>query len=106
MIKRFVIGGLAAVALSAAMAVPAQAASVDGLARAECREERQTDPAEYQRDYGSGEAAFQRCVRDQKRDARRDCREDRREEPGEFRAEYGGTGKAAFKRCVKDELRD
>jgi len=103
--KLFVSGGLAAIVLSGALAVPAQAATIDGLARAECREERRTDPAEYRRDYGSGDGAFRRCVRDQKRDAWRDCREDRREEPAEFRAEYRGTGKAAMRRCVRDELR-
>ncbi|HWM11491.1 MAG TPA: hypothetical protein VNO82_19190 [Solirubrobacteraceae bacterium] len=104
--KLFVGGGLAAIVLSGALAVPAQAApTIDGLARQECREERRTDPNEYRRDYGSGDGAFRRCVSDQKRDAWRDCREDRREERAEFRAEYNGTGKAAMRRCVRDELR-
>jgi hypothetical protein len=102
--KLLLSGALTAVVLAAAPAA-AQAATIDDLARAECREERTTDHADYVRDYGTGKAAFRRCVTDQKRDARRECRADRTEDAAEFRAEYGGTGKAALKRCVRDELR-
>ena len=105
MTTRLLLTALVALTATIAFAAPAAARSVDSLARAECRDERGTDRADFIRDYGgTGDAAFRRCVRDQKRDARRDCREDRREEPSEFRAEYG-TGKPALVRCVKDELR-
>jgi hypothetical protein len=99
------VAGLVALAAGLTLAAPAHAASVDALAKAECRQERSTDRADFRRDYdGTGKAAFRRCVADQKREARRDCREERREDAAEYRARYG-SGSGAFTRCVKDELR-
>lgn len=84
----------------------AQGASNSELARADCREERRTDTAEFVARYdGKGKAAMRRCVRDERREAKADCREDRREEPREFRVEYGGTDRQAIRRCMADELR-
>ncbi len=100
-----VLGATAAAAI--AMAAPAAVqASIKGLAKAECRQERKTDTREFENRYGgTGKAALNRCVRHEKREATRDCKQDRRFETNEFAAEYGGTGHAALKRCIRDELR-
>lgn len=85
---------------------PATAASINGLAKADCRSERATDRAEFIARYGgTGSKAIKRCVKSEIRGAYRDCRQERRFEPQEFAFEYGGTGSKAIKRCVVDELR-
>ena len=62
------IAGLLVVAANVAIVAPAGAAqSVDSLAREECRDERRFDRADFQRDYGTGKAAFTRCVKDELR---------------------------------------
>lgn len=87
-------------------ASPATAASINGLAKADCRSERTTDRAEFVARYGgTGPRAIKRCVRSEIREAYRDCRQERRFEPKEFAVEYGGTSPKAIKRCVVDELR-
>ncbi len=94
-----------AAAVIAMLPATASAGNVD-LARAECRHERATEPAEFAVEYGgTGKAALKRCVRREIRKARVECRTERRTEPREFRREYGGTGKRALRRCVRDELR-
>jgi len=45
----------------------AQGASIDSLAEQECRDERRFDRVDFQRDYGTGKAAFTRCVKDELR---------------------------------------
>jgi hypothetical protein len=103
----FTTAGLVLLAAWLVPAAPAsaQAQTVDSAARAECREEQRFDRAEFRQDYGgTGDRAFRRCVREQKREARRDCREERREDRAEYRREYG-SGAAAFRRCVIDEIR-
>ena len=89
------------------MAAPAAAeAGIKGLAKAECRQERNTDTREFENRYGgTGKNAIRRCARQEKREAIRDCKQDRRSETNEFAAEYGGTDRAALKRCIRDELR-
>jgi hypothetical protein len=111
------IAGLVVLVAWAVMALPANASqgapaasaaqgpSIDALAKQECREERRFERWEFRQDYGgTGDRAFRRCVREQKREARWDCREERMEDPAEYRYEYG-TGTAAFQRCMIDELR-
>lgn len=105
--KRLTSVVLVAAAFAALMlAAPASAeAGIKRLAKAECREERRTEPAEFAALYGgTGKRAVRRCVRSEKREARADCRQDRLEEPAEFAAEYGGTDRKAIKRCMRDEL--
>lgn len=85
---------------------PATAASINGLAKAECLSERATDRAEFVARFGgTGSRAINRCVKSEIRGAYRDCRQERRFEPKEFAREYGGTGSRAINRCVVDELR-
>jgi hypothetical protein len=106
--RRIIGVALAAAVLAGLMLVgPASAdAGIKRLAKAECREERLTEPAEFAALYGGGgHAAIKRCARAQRREARADCVQDRAEERSEFALEYGGTGKAAIKRCMRDELR-
>lgn len=100
-----IAGALAATA-SLGLAGPASAdASIKSLAKAECKQERLTDTAEFEARYGgTGKAAMKRCVRTEKREAVRDCKQERRFETGEFAAEYGGTDRKALKRCIRDEL--
>jgi hypothetical protein len=107
--SRLIGVALMVAALSAlTLAGPASAEAGAGtkrLAKAECRDDRRTEPAEFAALYGgAGKAALRRCVRDQKREARADCVGDRREEPAEFATEYGGSGREALKRCMRDEL--
>jgi hypothetical protein len=87
--------------------VPAAAdAGIKGLAKAECRHERNTETREFENRYGgTGKGAINRCARHEKREATRDCKQDRRYETNEFAVEYGGTDRAALKRCIRDELR-
>jgi hypothetical protein len=103
--RKMITAALAVAAVGAVAAAPASAAGIDKLAKADCKQERQTEPGEFKAVYGGlGDAALNRCVRITKREAKADCKQDRLEDPSEFNAEYGGTGKAAMKRCVRDEL--
>jgi len=62
------IAGLLVVAVCVAIVAPAGAAqSVDSPAGEECRDERRFDRVDFQRDYGTGKAAFTRCVKDELR---------------------------------------
>lgn len=106
--RRVMSSALVAVVLGAlAVTAPASAdAGIKRLAKAECRQELRTEPAEFVAIWGgSGKAAVRRCARSERREARADCRGDRAEEPQEFALEYGGTGRDAIKRCMRDELR-
>ncbi len=105
--KKLILLVVALAVLVAAVPSSASAkAGIKSLARAECKEDRRTEPAEFAADFGgTGSAAMRRCIKREIRGARADCREDRREEPAEFAAEYGGTGKQALKRCIRDEIR-
>jgi hypothetical protein len=104
--RKIIITAVAALAIGGVAAAPASAANIDKLAKKDCKEERRTEPGEFENRYGGlDKAALSRCVRASKREARADCKRERNEEPGEFAIEYGGKGKAALKRCVVDELR-
>ena len=102
--KKSLIGAALA---SIAIAAPASAdASIKGLAKQECKQERRTDTREFENRFGgTGKTALKRCIRHEKRDAVRDCKQERRHETNEFIAEYGGTDRHALKRCIRDELR-
>ncbi len=82
---------------------PALAGGNGQVAKAECRNDRRTDKADFVRDYGRGKASMLRCVRSELRKARRECRVEKRLRPGDFTAEYG-KGKRAMVRCVRDKL--
>lgn len=105
-IKTVALGALIAALAAGALATPASAATpIKQLAKAECKEEKLTEPAEFAALYGGTDrAAMKECVKSQRREARADCVQDRAEEPTEFAAEYGGTDPAAIKRCMRDEL--
>ncbi|MCB0869042.1 MAG: hypothetical protein KDB48_10140 [Solirubrobacterales bacterium] len=53
---------------------PALAGGNGQVAKAECRNDRRTDKADFVRDYGRGKASMLRCVRSELRKARRECR--------------------------------
>ena len=101
-----IVSTLAVAATGLVLGANPAAASINGLAKAECRSERATDRAEFiARFGGTGSKAIKRCVKSEIREAYRNCRQERRFEPQEFAFEYGGTGSKAIKRCVVDELR-
>jgi hypothetical protein len=104
--KKLALMAVAAALFAAALPATASAGSdIKRLARAECKEDKVTEAAEFSALYGgTGKAAMTRCIKAQRSDARAECKQDRRTEPAEFAAEYRGTSNAAIKRCMRDEL--
>jgi hypothetical protein len=87
-------------------ATAAKTASIDGLARRECRQDLRRDRRDFREDYGgTGRTAMARCVREHKREAAQECRAALRESRADFRDEFGGTDARAMRRCIRDELR-
>jgi hypothetical protein len=104
--KKVALMAVAAALFAAALPATASAGSdVKRLARAECKDDKVTEPAEFAALYGgTGKPAMKRCIKAQRSEARAECKQDRRTEPAEFAAEYGGSNAAAIKRCMRDEL--
>lgn len=101
------IAASVAVITGLVLALPASASAgeVNRIAKQECKQERNSEPAEFGAEWGGTNAkAVNRCTRTERREAARDCRAERATEPSEFAFEYG-TGKGAMKRCKIDELR-